>query len=437
MWLIDWIFGLLFGKGNSKNKTVVLSLEQLSQKIDETERKGTKDAEQKVFARIAEVKHLINEAEGLLAKIQKAQIDESEGNTMMRKVVASSKDVLIGKFSLMLEKLRPPSTMNFTQAWDYVYGARVTMAKEIVDMRKSIAYAGIMMKDEMKELGSTFEEMEKTLNEADSIMKKTRMEEISFLRKSIDSVRSGIDEADSINRKFNEAESEVQNIEVELKAGMEKAGQLRESPEMHAMDDELQKKSEASRRKQELKGKLIEKIGTVDKPLQRFSQLVESRKHLIDKNLEDILRLYMTNPFIAIKRDPKGTELRKILQEVKQLVEKGDINLKDDREKEKKLEALDNLIEYNFFDEIFWEMNKAEAELNRADKELSGMKVYSDISGHEDSARRRATELQEKQNFLNALAEKRRSHNEHLESLKAKAEELSSNFFGQNILLKL
>ena len=180
-----------------------------------------------------------------------------------------------------------------------------------------------------------------------------------------------------------------------------------------------------------------EKLGTVEKPMQRFSQMVESRKHLVDKELEDILRLYMTNPFIAIKRDPKGGELKKILQEVRQLVEKGSITLKDDREKEKKLEALDSLLEYNFFDEIFWEMNKADVELNKADKELSGMKVYSDISSREEGARKKRKEMGEKASLLSALSDRRRACNDQLEARKRKCEELASAFFGQNVFLRL
>ena len=337
----------------------------------------------------------------------------------------------------MLDRIRPPATLDFRQAWSYVQTSRAVLAKEIIDLRKSISYTGLVLKDEMKELGSTFEEIEKTLGEADSILRKTRVDEIETIRESIGAVAGKISEAKTLDDKIKEAEEDVKRLEEEEKGELSSAGKLRESAEMKEMDEQLGKKSEASRRKQELKGKLIEKLGTVEKPMQRFSQMVESRKHLVDKELEDILRLYMTNPFIAIKRDPKGGELKKILQEVRQLVEKGSITLKDDREKEKKLEALDGLLEYNFFDEIFWEMNKADVELNKADKELSGMKVYSDISSREEGARKKRKEIEEKASLLSALSDRRRACNDQLEARKRKCEELASAFFGQNVFLRL
>ena len=435
MWLIDWILEMLFG--NSKNKTLILNRRELEEKIREKEGREIKEAERQVFSKVAEIKHLINEAEDLLAKIKKADVDDEGGNTRLRKVVSSSKTTLIYKFSGMLEKIKPPSTMDFSVAWNYVKASRQALAKEIIDMRKSIAYTGIILKDEMRELGGTFEEIEKALAEADSVMIKTGIDEIGSLKESIAALDKKIAEGVEIERQIEDFGEELKSIEEAEKKELNSAERLKESHEMDSMNEMLGKKSVASRKKQELKGKLIEKLGTVDKPLQRFSQLVESGKHILEKGLEDALRLYMTNPFIAIKRDPKGEELKKILQEVRQLVENGGITLKDEREKEKKLEALENLIEFNFFDEIFWEMNKAEAELNRADKELSGMKVYSEISGHEDNARKRNSEINEKREMINSVSERRRGLQEQVQKLKMNAEEMASKFFGQTIILKL
>ena len=435
MWLIDWIFGLLFGKDKKKN--LLVSRQEILEKIDETVRKETQEAEKVVFSKIAEMKHLVKEAEEKLTKIKEADVEGEEGNTRLRKVVSSSKTVLIGKFSGMLDRIRPPATINFQQAWSYVRASRQTLAKEIIDLRKSIAYTGIILKDEMTELGSTFEEIERTLAEADSAIQKTSIGNADLLKEYIAGINSNISEMESLTAKVNDLKGEIKSLGENEKAELNAAKMLKESPQMEALNGQLGKKSEASRRKQELKGKLIEKLGTVEKPMQRFSQMVESGKHFIEKDLGDVLRLYMTNPFIAIKRDPKGTELKKILAEVKQLVENGGIVLKDEREKEKKLEALDGLLEYSFFDEIFWEMNKADAELNKADKELSAMKVYSDISMHDDNARKIGSEIHEKENQLNALSEKITIREKQLQALKTRCEDAASDFFGQNVFLKL
>ena len=154
MWLIDWILKVLFG--NSKNKTLVLNRRELEEKIREKEGREIKEAERQVFSKVAEIKHLINEAEDLLAKIKKADVDDEEGNARLRKVVSSSKTTLIYKFSGMLEKIKPPSTMDFSVAWNYVKASRQALAKEIIDMRKSIAYTGIILKDEIRDLCGTF-----------------------------------------------------------------------------------------------------------------------------------------------------------------------------------------------------------------------------------------------------------------------------------------
>ena len=434
MWLIDWIMGIIFGK--SKDKRLFLSRSELLDRLDDAEKKGNKDAEQKVFARIAEVKHLINNAESKIREIGEKEINEEEGNARLRRVVSSSKTVLIGKFTGMLEKIRPPAALNFSDAWQYVRSSKAVLTKEIVDLRKSISYTGIMLKDEMRELGSTFEEIGKALDDADAIIEKTRIAEMEAVRDSLSGIENEVSVMADLGRGIAAIEADIKELEAHEDSEIAIAKQLRESPEMRAADNSLQRKADASRKKQELKGKLVEKLGTIDRPLQRFSQLVESRKHIIDKELEDILRLYMTNPFIAIKRDPKGTELKKILKEVRQLVDKDEIALKE-REKEKKLEALDDLIEYNFFDEVFWELNKADAELNKADKELSGSGIYSGISSHEDSARRRRSEIDAKLQVLDGLAQKKSSHEEQIQKAKVDAEAAATSFFGDSVSLRL
>src|SRR3989344_599985 len=210
MWLIDWIFGILFGKGKKKN--LVLSRKEMLGKIDGTVRKEIQEAEKIVFAKIAEVKHLVNEAEGKLSKINEAEIDEEGGNTRLRKVVSSSKTVLIGKFSGMLGKIRPPATINFEQAGKYVQGSRQTLAKEIVDLRKSIAYTGLILKDEMKELGSTFEEIEKTLAEADSAIQKTSIGKADALKEYILAIDRDISEVESLRNEINDLKYEKKSL---------------------------------------------------------------------------------------------------------------------------------------------------------------------------------------------------------------------------------
>ena len=61
--------------GNSKNKTLVLNRRELEEKIREKEGREIKEAERQVFSKVAEIKHLINEAEDLLAKIKKADVN--------------------------------------------------------------------------------------------------------------------------------------------------------------------------------------------------------------------------------------------------------------------------------------------------------------------------------------------------------------------------
>ncbi|HIH16253.1 MAG TPA: hypothetical protein HA252_02505 [Candidatus Diapherotrites archaeon] len=69
--------------------------------------------------------------------------------------------------------------------------------------------------------------------------------------------------------------------------------------------------------------------------------------------------------------------------QLRPLLEAEDIGVKDDRERERKLATLNELIAHDFFTEIFSKFNALEAELFALGQRLSGMKLGDQIIARE------------------------------------------------------
>jgi hypothetical protein len=119
--------------------------------------------------------------------------------------------------------------------------------------------------------------------------------------------------------------------------------------------------------KQDLKLEISALLLNIDRPLARYKQIVDSGRKKVPKEEKEMLELFITNPILALKKDPKAEIFKKILKDMKNLIEEGEIELKD-KEKEKRLEALEEIAKYDFFGKVFWKMNelqKKQADLNK------------------------------------------------------------------------
>jgi hypothetical protein len=154
---------------------------------------------------------------------------------------------------------------------------------------------------------------------------------------------------------------------VEKKEGLEKKKSGKELVQLRELESAL---NELMVSKQELKTEISALILNVDRPLQRFNQLVESGRWVLPSKEKEILGLFLTNPVLALKSDPKAELFKKVLAEVIKAIEDNSVELKE-KEKEKRLEALQEIINFDFFGKVFWRMNELQRKQDELNKEIS------------------------------------------------------------------
>ncbi len=175
-------------------------------------------------------------------------------------------------------------------------------------------------------------------------------------------------------------------------------------------------------------------FSNIERPLKKFNNLAESQSVSFPKSQKELLELYLNNPFSALKKDVKAEELKEILKSVKKAIEENAIEM-DEREKEKRLNALGELISFDFFENVFWKMNQIDVQINEVEQNLILKNVSRKLSESENEIRKIERELFEKRNFLKFSEELRERDLEKIGILKAMAEELATEITGKIVAI--
>jgi hypothetical protein len=330
-----------------------------------------KELEDFVAKKMAEIKHLNSKSVKLLVDIQKKEIEEERGGARFNKAAVTAKKQVERQLMQLLEKLDPKERgKTLSDARAYSGEGFALMINEINAFRKNIVYTSVFIKEEMKELGNilqemldSFHEMNQKFGEYKSVFEFEKfcmmVEKIGEERKII---REKEEERKALKKKMEEQNEALKNQETRIEVSLNSQG-------MRGLKAIEEEKNELLAKKQDLRSEVSSLINSIDRPLQRFKSLVSSGRWRIPKEEEEIMDAFIVNPLLALKKDPKAEKFKKVLKEIKKAIEEGEIVLKD-KEKEKRLAALEELLAFDFFENVFWKINEAQKRQIEIEKEI-------------------------------------------------------------------
>jgi len=432
------IFKGLFGKKEEPKKPEPIELE-FSKVIPFIEKKISSESaslEKNVFSKLSEVKRGLKELKAELKNLKETSVETTEGNYKLRKIVNTSKNNLYTHMLSLAEKLSPPSSTDFKELKGYSFNSCKLIGEEINSFGKSIVYTGIILKEPVKVIGEKVKELNSTFTSLKELFESNE----SFfvfpeVKSSIKKTESKISELDSVKNAINYLKGEISSLEEKMEEKKKELSSLKNSSEASSYNKLIEEKNALTQKKQDLKTDLMQTFSPIEKPLKRFLKLVESRQFVLDKEEEILLNSYLKDPFLALKRDPKGVGLKKILSFLKQLINDNSITLKE-KEKEKKLTEIERLLSLDFFDKVFWEFNSIEKEFLEAEKELKTSSLSSKIKSLEEAISSLEKELLNKKSTLIEERKKKERVMEETTLLVHSIESKSSSIAKQPISIK-
>lgn len=151
-------FNNVFGKKN-ETEEIITNFDLLPTLIQKNFEAETRDLELESAKIISELKYLHEKGKSILIDIQKKELDEKENNRF-NKAALTSKKQIENQLAKALEKINPEKAgSEIDEIRAYSNESYFLIINEINSFRKNIAYTSVYLKDEMKLLGQTLQEI--------------------------------------------------------------------------------------------------------------------------------------------------------------------------------------------------------------------------------------------------------------------------------------
>ncbi|MCX8158415.1 MAG: hypothetical protein N3D73_01995 [Candidatus Diapherotrites archaeon] len=383
---------MLFGRKNEKIRK--LNLIEAEKIVYERKKEVEKELTEKAYFKISEIKHLIGTVERELEEIEKRNLLEEGENKYFRKIISSSQKNMTKQIKALLEKIKPKIFNSVEDIQSYSMFCIETIQREVIFYRKNISYTSVLLKEEVKLVGNTLQEIIEACQEIYNICSEQEYKNIKAVETMIkeyyeknERLEKKVLELDELENKEKKLEEEINN----LKVGIDKLKESDNYKKIIEIKKELEKLYEE---KNEISRNFYSLLTNSEKAIKRFIVMAEKGLYIINKEEIELLKDYLEDIELASKRDPKAQKFKTILEEIKKAVEEDKINLKKE-EREKRLKALQTLIEYDYFNNIFWRLNEIEKKKNLISKSLENNKILLEIEEKEECLKNKLKEYEE------------------------------------------
>lgn len=394
--ILDWV-QQWFGKKTPQS--YALKAVEIPVWAEEKTREETRALASMALNRFSEIRFLIKELTEELETLEKTPLEEA-AHERLQKVVVSSQQTMVVRMRNLLEKLNPPTVAEWKNIHGYARSSFLLLQKETESFGKNIAYTSILRKDEIKSLGEHWTELESALKELfEAFSTSAAVEKTTVIQQTYEQVLRLQQESKAAFSEHKQLENELNEIENKIKQDQESLAAWTQSSEAKAVGELQEQLHALEKQKTVIREPVSEVLGSIDKPLKRFQQLASSGQWALEKELHAFLSVLAEKPFKALEMDPKAQRLKEVLQEMKKAIGEGKIGFKDEKEKAKRLEALENAQRFDFFSNFFWKENELEKKRRGLEKELQSRGFFEKAQ----SAQKQMQELLQEKKQLEQL----------------------------------
>ena len=357
----------IFGK--QEQKEFSLNLTDI-EKFLENETLAQKQVLSKNTAgKFAEIKYVLRNLEVLVKNLEKKEV--SGQNQRLLGIARTSKQQAVRQLSSIVQRLQPPQSTDLKSVVSYSRESIALLERESRVFGKNVAYTSIYLKDEVKEIGAMVKELIDLLNSLkDEAMQYSALAASEKILESKNTAQKQKERTLATEKSIASAKSIIAVLEKERSTVRETIALLERSEVVSRLSLLETEKKSFLRKKQELAAETLNLFSSVDKPLKRLNSLIATGKFPVSGEQKEFFSLLVSEPLLALRRDPRGEKVKEALSELKKAMVEGTVQLKE-KEKEKKLSALDQLIGVNFFESFFWKSNELDTAVYNIEKQLN------------------------------------------------------------------
>ncbi|MBS3058502.1 MAG: hypothetical protein J4478_03830 [Candidatus Diapherotrites archaeon] len=246
----------------------------------------------------------------------------------------------------------------------------------------------------MKEFGKSIEALEKKLLELKQLSESSKIKKLESLSEQLGTVK------------------EIHVEQFKLKERIKELGEAVKEAVFKEFHERMLEKERLEAEKKSLREKANNLLAPLEKQLRKMQSLNESKGWVLESTSSRLLAAFLHDAFQALRQDPKGEGLKELLKELEKAIEAGKISFKDEKEKGKKMQALQELEKFDFFGEFFWKLNELDKRLSALNAELEKSTLFKELHSLEarvESAEREKAQKSKEIEMLKQNLEKQES----------------------------
>jgi hypothetical protein len=418
-------------------KARILKLEELKALVEKKSEAWKKEFTGKSFEKFEGIERLLKEAMERIEEIKQKDFEAEGENTYLRKIVQSSKQGFTARMHALLEKNQPPKEKDFGKCLAYSSNAAIEFDREILSFQKNIAYTGILAKKEMIEIGKALEGLQKELSALQGLAKDQKASKAESLIAQLNELNELQSEKANGMEEVKSLKEMLEGLEKEKTSVLEKSKSLKEGNAFKEFDEKTREKEKLLEEKKALKEKAANLLMPLEKQLRKLQNLSESKNWILEKETERMLTAYLRDAFNALRQDPKGETLKEVLKELEKAVDAGKISFKDEKEKGKKIQEIEKLKGFDFFNEFFWKLNELDKKLSGIEAEIEKSTLFKDLNALQARIESIEREAMQKTRELEALKEKAGMRENAVMEKEKEIEAIAEGLLEEKIMLKL
>ncbi len=298
-----------------------------------------------------QIESILKELNNNLKNLEKAKPEEII-DTRAKKFSLDNRIAFIRKTHAFTNKINFPDAKDTMHVLEFYKALIKNTAGLLAETQKNIYFVNMLFAKETTEITSNLKAIGSIAHESQKVLQKdkNKIELISTTRETIQETKELIRAQKNENENLKQDESILKKLRNEEKGIKQELNELNDGRESAQLKQLLEQLKILDTRAGRIKGNVLQMFSPLTKALKKYGRYGIG----LDKEGLTTLALYIEFPFRAVLIDKKLKTLDKILENTKDLIDKGKIDLKD-KQKQKTITQIENLKNHselnNFLDE--------------------------------------------------------------------------------------
>ncbi|KXB02584.1 hypothetical protein AKJ43_01470 [candidate division MSBL1 archaeon SCGC-AAA261D19] len=383
-----------------------ISFAELEEEISRRREKKIKEAEKDSKSYLEDVPKIRNAINKLSSDLAEAELNEDIYATIY-KSVNESKRLLIKKMrrtSEYIESTPPPHWNKLMKFNESLNNAANLLGNAIASHGGRVATVFNEKVARLEELANRLQSVSQNLNDILQ-RRENQIEELDGISSIVSELEDLKREEKKLREKKESLKKNREKIEKNITKNQESLESLRKSQPFKELKKLEREKKQINERKKKIRSTIQSTVSKISRPMRKMKKLIQNKKHAVERDTVEGLKLYSKDPFKAVMSEKEGLpKFEALLRGLKELME-NEMKLSR-KERQKRSKHVQNLLEDKTLTKLRTQYEEEKKRKSKLEKKIKSSSLLERMDKLKESIQKSKKNLKTAQNDLKTTKEK-------------------------------